>query len=346
MLGIELRAVRYTWTAALVLLVLWLVYLLRSTLFLFILAVLFAYLLAPLVNLVDRFLPSSKTRTRTPALALAYVIVVGLVVLAGILIGTRVVEQATELAQRFPHILERWEASFQTKVPDSLKTQLVVRFNDLIAALPEYGLRFLALMGNLIYVVIIPVLAFLCLKDGPLMRQHILALVGPGPRHALLDDVLADLHLLLAHYMRALLMLSAIGFAAYSVVLSVLGVRYGILLGALAGALEFIPTIGPLAAAAIIILIGGAFSGHLLPILIFIVAFRMFQDYLVCPHVMRHGVQLHPLVVLFGVFAGAELAGVAGTFLSVPVLALVRVLYLRIYQVRQQAQAKIEYRLE
>jgi len=178
------------------------------------------------------------------------------------------------------------------------------------------------------------------------MRQHILALVEPGPRRALLDDVLADLHLLLAHYMRALLMLSAIGFASYSVFLSVLGVRYSILLGVLAGALEFIPTIGPLAAAAIVILIGGAFSGHLLPILIFIVVFRMFQDYLVCPHVMRHGVQLHPLLVLFGVFAGAELAGVAGTFLSVPVLALVRVLYLRIYHVRQQMQAQIEYRLQ
>jgi predicted PurR-regulated permease PerM len=346
MLGIEFRVARGTWTAALVLLALWLVYLVRSTLFLFILAVLFAYLLAPLVNLVDRFLPASKTRTRTPALALAYVIVVGLVVLAGILIGTRVVEQATELAQRFPHILTRWEASFQTKVPDSLKMQLVVRFNDLIAALPEYGLRFLALMGNLIYVVIIPVLAFLCLKDGPLVRQHILGLVGPGPRRALLDDVLADMHLLLAHYMRALLMLAAIGFTAYSVFLSALGVRYGILLGVLAGALEFIPTIGPLAAAAIVILIAGALGGHLLAILIFIVAFRMFQDYLVCPHLMGHGVQLHPLLVLFGVFAGAELAGVAGSFLSVPVLALVRVLYLRIYLVRQQAQAKAEYRLE
>jgi predicted PurR-regulated permease PerM len=50
-------------------------------------------------------------------------------------------------------------------------------------------------------------------------------------------------------------------------------------------------------------------------------------------------VELHPLLVLFGVFAGAELAGVAGTFLSVPLLALVRVLYLRIYRGRQQSQA-------
>jgi predicted PurR-regulated permease PerM len=339
MLGIELRAARITWTVALVLLALWLVYLLRSTLFVFILAVLFAYLLAPLVNLLDRFLPVSKTGTRTPALALAYVIVVGLVVLAGILIGTRVVEQATELAQRFPHILEGWEATFQTRVPDSLKAQVMVRFNELIAALPEYGLKFLALMGNLIYVVIIPVLAFLCLKDGDVVRRHVLGLVEPGPRRAFFDGFLADIHLLLAHYMRALVLLSATAFAAYSIFLAVLGVHYGILLGVLVGALEFIPMIGPLAGGVIVLVVAGAFSGHLLAILIFIVAFRMFQDYVVSPHLMGKGVELHPLLVLFGVFAGAELAGVAGTFLSVPLLALVRVLYLRIYRGRQQSQA-------
>jgi predicted PurR-regulated permease PerM len=339
MLGYEHRAARVTWTAALVLLALWLVYLLRSTLFLFILAVLFAYLLAPLVNLLDRFLPASKTRTRTPALALAYVIVVGLVVLAGILIGTRVVVQANELAQKFPHILNGWQASFQARVPDSLKTQLTARFNDLIAALPGLGLRFLGLMGNLIYVVIIPVLAFLCLKDGVEVRQHILGLVEAGPRRNLLDGVLADMHLLLAHYMRALVMLSAIAFIAYSIFLTLLGVHFGILLGVLAGALEFIPMIGPLAAGVIVLVVAGAFSGHLLAILIFIAAFRMFQDYLVSPHLMGQGVQLHPLLVLFGVFAGAELAGIPGTFLSVPVLALVRVVYLRIYRARQQALA-------
>jgi predicted PurR-regulated permease PerM len=49
---------------------------------------------------------------------------------------------------------------------------------------------------------------------------------------------------------------------------------------------------------------------------------------------MGQGVELHPLLVLFGVFAGAEVAGVAGTFLSVPVLAMVRVVYVRIRKAR------------
>jgi predicted PurR-regulated permease PerM len=337
MLGFDSRAARWTWSAALVLLGLWLVYLLRSTLFLFILAVLFAYLLAPLVNLIDRILPGK--RTRTPALALAYVLVVGLVVLGASLLGSRVVQQANELALTFPYTLKGWEATFQDKVPDSLKTELTVRVNAVIGSLPGYGLQFLALLGNLIYVVIIPVLAFLCLKDGALVRKHILGFVEPGPQRQLLDNILSDMDLVLAHYMRALVLLSATSFACYTVFLTILGVRYGILLGVMAGMLEFIPLIGPLAAGLVVLAVGGLASGHLLTVLIFLVAFRMFQDYVVSPHLMGQGVELHPLLVLFGVFGGAELAGIAGTFLSVPVLALVRVLYLRVYQARQQAQA-------
>jgi predicted PurR-regulated permease PerM len=98
--------------------------------------------------------------------------------------------------------------------------------------------------------------------------------------------------------------------------------------------LEFIPTLGPVAAVAIILLVAAVTGGHLLAILIFVVAFRMLQDYIVSPHLMGQGVELHPLLVLFGVFAGAEVAGIPGAFLSVPVLALARVMYLRVRRAR------------
>src|SRR5664279_4685108 len=100
MLGLERSAARYTWTAAIVLLAFYLVYLLRSTLFVFALALLFAYLLSPLVDLLDRAIP--KKGTRTLALALAYLIFIGAVVLVGIQIGTRVVTQAEALAVKLP----------------------------------------------------------------------------------------------------------------------------------------------------------------------------------------------------------------------------------------------------
>jgi len=344
MLGIDRSAARITWTAAAILLVLWLVYLVRSTLFIFVLALLFAYLLSPLVDLLNRILPERRIRTRTPALALAYVIFVALVVGAGAQIVPRVVEQATALKERFPNMVADWErpaapptgdlSSLRNQVLDKVRIEVAKRSNDLIAALPRLGLRFLLVASDLIYVVIIPVLAFFFLKDGGQIRDHILSLVDAGPRRALLEDVLADVNVLLAHYMRALVLLSFCAFSAYGIFFAIIGVPYGILLAALSCLLEFIPMVGPLAASLIILLVAGLSGGPIPWILAFLVAYRMFQDYFVSPHLMGQGVELHPLLVLFGVFAGAEVAGIAGTFLSVPVLALVRIVYIRIRKAR------------
>ena len=100
MLGIDARAARYTWTAALVLILLCLVYLMRTTVFVFIVALLFGYLLAPLVNVIDRFLPGK--RTRTPALAIAYFIFLAVLFVGITQIGSRVVEQANALVNPCP----------------------------------------------------------------------------------------------------------------------------------------------------------------------------------------------------------------------------------------------------
>jgi predicted PurR-regulated permease PerM len=53
----------------------------------------------------------------------------------------------------------------------------------------------------------------------------------------------------------------------------------------------------------------------------------VFQDYVLSPHLMSKGVELHPLLVIFGVFAGGEIGGVPGIFLSVPALALMRLVW-------------------
>src|ERR1051326_498257 len=124
MLGIDRKAAKYTWTAAAVVLLLCLIYLVRSTLFIFILAVLLAYLLSPLVNLLDRFLPS---RTRAPGIALSYVIFVGLLVFIAVQIGSRVVDEGGTLVKKFPEMLSAWEqpAPSAPASVNSLKAQIV-----------------------------------------------------------------------------------------------------------------------------------------------------------------------------------------------------------------------------
>jgi predicted PurR-regulated permease PerM len=342
MLGFDQRAARSTWTAALVLLLLYVVYLARKTLFVFTLALLFAYLLSPLVNLLDRIFPAR--RTRTAALAVAFVIVVAIAAGLGFEIGARVVEEATVLARRFPAMVENWQHplpgdhSLQAQIVERVRSEVAARSSSLISELPQYGLQILSVASNVIYVVIIPVLAFFFLKDAPTMRGHVLDLLEEGPRRALLGDLISDIHLLLAHYMRSLFLLSAAAFAAYAIFFSVMRMPYGILLAAAGGLLEFIPMLGPVTAVALILIVAGVAGVSLLPILAFIVVYRVIQDYVLSPHLMGRGVQLHPLLVLLGVFAGAEIAGIAGSFLSVPVLALVRIVYLRIRKARLNAR--------
>jgi len=339
MLGFDRHAARSTWTAIVVVAGAYLLYLVRVTVFVFILALLFAYLLSPLVNLLDRFLPGTGKGTRTLALTLAYLIFVGLVVVFAIQIGSRIAEQARQLATDLPNRIAAWETP-DTSLPPlvdrarldilgKIRDEIGARGGELITALPQAGMKFLNVASRLVYVVLIPILSFFFLKDGGVIRDHILDLVDAGPGRILLDDVLADVHLLLAHYMRALMLLSTVAFVSYNIAFAIMGVPYGILLAALAGILEFIPMVGPLAADVCIVLVATVGGAPVLGVLIFLLSFRLCQDYILSPHLMGQGVEVHPLLVLFGVFAGAEVAGIPGTLLSVPVLAMARIIYHR-----------------
>ena len=149
-----------------------------------------------------------------------------------------------------------------------------------------------------------------------------------GSRRDEIKEIAADVHLLLAQYMRALVLLAAVAFATYGLFFFLIGVPYGILLAAIGFLLEFIPVVGPLVAAVAILMVAGL-SGfhHLLWILVFLAVFRVFQDYVLSPQLLSKGAKLQPVVVIFGILAGGQIAGIPGIFLSVPVLAILRIVY-------------------
>lgn len=342
MLGIDRRAASYTWTAVAILLLVAVVYLSRKTLFVFIVALLLAYLLSPLVDLLDRILPVS--RTRTPALIVAYLIVIGGLVFGVVGLGSRIAEEAKTLAARFsqaggPAPSATTDQPFVDRTIAYLQSQVRQHTGDIAAFLPRVGWQALSVAGDLVYIVIVPILSFFFLKDGRVMWDALLDLVQEGSPRSLVEDLARDINVLLAQYMRALAVLSLFTLAFFSFYFSVTHVPYALLLAAIAALLEFIPMVGPLTAAVIVVLVS-AFSGypHLLWILTFLGVYRLFQDYVLSPRLMSQGMELHPLLVMFGVFAGGEIGGVAGTFLSVPALALIRILYRRLAKSRRAAE--------
>ena len=135
----------------------------------------------------------------------------------------------------------------------------------------------------------------------------------------MVDNILEDINLLLGEYIRALVLLSASSFTAHSLFLGFSGAPYAVLLAGIAAIGEFIPVVGPAAAGLIVVLVT-SLSGytHVFLYVIFWMLFRLVQDYIVSPYLMSKGVQLNPMLVLFGVLAGDQIAGVLGMFLSVP----------------------------
>jgi predicted PurR-regulated permease PerM len=357
MLGIDPRAARATWTVILIALLCLTIYAIRNTLFIFIVSLLFAYLLLPLVDFIDRFLP--WRRSRGPALVIVYIFLVAGLVSAGIVIGSRVAEQANNLAQKLAIFLKEQPPPPQPppqdlRLPQPLKpvgdqilsvmrSTIQDHYQEILQTLPQTILRFLSVASNLVYLVIVPILSFFFLKDGRSLQRSIVAQVEDNVRRSVLGAIAADLNVLLAQYMRALVLLGLAASIAYGAFFSIMGVPYALLLAALAFPLEFIPMIGPLSSAIIILLVAG-FSGypHGWALAAFLGVYRIFQDYVLSPHLMSSGMELHPLLVVFGVFAGEQIAGIPGAFLSVPVMAVLRMIYSRLERARTRQEIAAE----
>jgi len=347
MLGIDPKAARATWTVILILLLALIVYAIRQTLFIFVVALLFAYLLLPIVDFIDRVLPMKKSRA--PALAIVYTCLVAAIVVSGIEVGSIVAYQANNLAEKIAEYLKPDQPAFVPlpqpvqplgqRVLDAVRTAVQEHYQELLQTLPQAAMKTLGAAASLIIIIIVPILSFFFLKDGRDLQKYVVGKFEDRWDRVMLREIAADLNVLLAQYMRALVLLGLATSIAYGAFFAILKLPFGALLAALAFPLEFIPMLGPLTAAVIIVLVA-AFSAshHVIAILVFLGVYRLFQDYVLSPHLISAGVELHPLLIIFGVFAGEQMAGIPGAFLSVPVMAVLRLLYRRMERARARKE--------
>lgn len=337
MLGIDERVARYAWTVVAILLLIAILDKIYDTVFAFIIALLFAYLLSPLVEYLNRQLPG---RSRAPALAIVYIALVGLLILGLFEVVSRALAEASVLAAKLPGILSKLEqskyaagggASLRSDILTELRKQLAAHANDLGSIASKAALKAVSMARDIVFLILVPILSFFFLKDGEQIRRFVINMAPEGVHRRQLEEIGSDLHVLLVQYMRALIILAGIAFGAYASFFSLIKVPYAILLGAIELPLELIPMVGPFIGFAIIMLVA-VFSGypHVLWMLIFMGVFRIVQDYVISPQLMSAEMELHPLIVIFGVLAGAQLAGIVGSFLSVPVLSALRVVYFRL----------------
>jgi predicted PurR-regulated permease PerM len=348
MFGIDKGVARAVWTVAVIASLLYVVYAIRATLLVLIIAVFFSYLIYPLVQLTQRRLGPGVGRDLI--ISVVFAVVLSIIVLAVTAFSTRVADEAVGLAKELPQLLDSTTLARRIPLPSFLepfRNRLLDISRDIMhvgggQALPaaqQIGSGVVHAAINLVYVVVVPILSFLMIRQAPVIRKLLLEWTGRSQGYFWLS-IIEDLNFLLSRYVRALLLLSLAALITYSIVLSLLGAPFPLLLAGLAALLEVIPVFGPLVGA-IAILAVSAFSGyeHVWWLLAFLVVYRVFQDYVLNPYLMSEGVEVSPVLVVFGLLAGDELAGVAGIFLSVPVLAAAKIVLHRVRSRRETLPA-------
>jgi predicted PurR-regulated permease PerM len=341
-LGIDRRTLQAAWTLFLFALVLLVIYYIGRTLIIFAVALIFAHLLAPVVNFVERIVPARIPRVAS--LGLVYVALIALLVAAMIPIGSRISQEAASLTTRLPDALKgdplanlpfpRWLEPFRAEVTDFLRNWFADFTQTIGPRIAAAGTTLIRGLGSVLGAVLIPILAFFFLKDGPELRDAIVKSFN-ADRRDFIDSLFSDIHLLLAQYIRALVVLSLATFVFYSIFFAIIGAPYPVLLAGIAAPLEFIPVVGPIIASATIIVTAAVTGyGHFVLIIAFLLIYRLFQDYVLQPYLMSAGVELHPLMILFGVLAGEQLLGIPGMFFSVPAMATLRLVIRRLQRRR------------
>src|SRR4051812_16474442 len=197
MLGIDARAARAAWTVGLVGLTFYVVYLVRKTLLVFVLALFLAYLIAPLVRLIERV--NWRRLPRTVSVAEAFLVVIASAALGFTLLAPSASDEARKLAEQLPKLTETTTLAEKTRLPGWLEP-----YRARVAGVLQEGIRDAAqatiplakdvaahavhFAGNLIFVALIPILAFMFVKDGPRIEEALEAELEPRARRCKLLD--------------------------------------------------------------------------------------------------------------------------------------------------------------
>lgn len=295
-------------------------------------AFLFAYLLEPLVKLIER----RVWKSRMGAIAVSYLVFGALVVGAFLLLGRKVDREAGRIAQEAPTY---WKQIRAGQVPPQMKIQggmagkiqrraieWAAKNQERIEQWTRQAVKYAAYLAIFAFwAVVILILGVFVLKD----KDGWIAALSREPEAAdnrrRLRRTLVEIDRAMARYIWAQVLLSLIAFGAFAVVLSLLHLPFALLLAALQGLLEFVFVFGPLAAG-VVILGAALFSGHsLLATLGFLIAWRIVQDYVNTPLLFGKRLEMHPLVVVVVLMIGWSIGNMIGMFLAVPLAAAAQI---------------------
>jgi predicted PurR-regulated permease PerM len=335
-------------------LILLVLFLARKVLGLYFIGVVLAYILAPVVDIFQRWLTRLGERIRFKFLQkharaisiwISYLLLIGLIAGFVSLVVPVVSREAQDLWARREAIWEQIrrvaDSVFEQYqlLPDTIRNQIEEMFANINTRLAEAvqkvleqafqvtGVAITYTASLVLGITIVPFWTFFLLRDFPQLKTSVSGMI-PTALRADAKSIVLMLDRTIGAYLRGQIALSIIIGVLQTVVMSLLGLDYALLLGFIAAILEIIPNIGPTIAAIPAILLALTRS----PILALITAascnmIQNVENSIIVPRILGRNLGIHPVVMMVMLVVGTEIAGLPGLFLAPILTAVSRDIY-------------------
>lgn len=273
-----------------------------------------------------------------------YLSLLAIIILFFILVIPPAISQLMELVDNLPSYtqtirdqFDSWKSSLeQLNLPMDVSGEaekIIDRFQsaivDLSSLLVQYSINAVNMFTQFFIVIVISIYMLL---DSKRIGRFVRGLF-PGDQQADADEFVHRAHTAVTHWVQAQALLSfligvSVGVGVWF--LGVIGVwpeggQYAIFFGAWAALTEFIPYVGPILGAGPPVATAlFASPWAALAVVVLFIFIQQVEGHILVPNIMGQVLGIHPLVVIFAVLAGAELRGIAGMLLTLPLLALAR----------------------
>lgn len=321
----------------------------RAVLFPYILGLVLAYLLLPVVNWLDHQMPKKLQSwhvARPLSIILTYLVLISIVVGIFAFFVPLIVEQTQVLIDNWPQLSsglqELWEESlgwYTENIPSqweqTIETNLRDLVDDVVSAIQDgivATVRTVAsTVGFVIGLIVIPFWLFYVLHDESQLKTGVTHIVPEQARPdaqcavRLIDDILSA-------YIRGQLLLVLFVGGMATIALLIIDVPFALVLGLIAGLFEVLPYVGPILGAIpaiLVALLSDPISALWVAIAFF--SIQQVENLILVPRIAGESVQLHPAVVMVVLVMGNELAGFLGMLVAVPIAAIIRDIFKYVY---------------
>jgi predicted PurR-regulated permease PerM len=311
----------------------------RQVVTILLLGVLLAYFLRPAVDFFQRMRLGPWRASRGFAVALTFILLI-LLILALVRallppLGHELYELRINLPEHQQRLESLWTSArefYHNNLPDTVRATLDGSFGEAVKFAKDRAIGVVSAtfhsLGFFFELFLVPILALYFLADAPGLRRQLLFFF---PKHMQTDvsrtfDGFDDI---MYRYVIGQIILCLLAFAVVTIALKILGIKFWLLLGLLAGITRAVPVIGPLLGGIPIIGAVLAQSQDLyfgVWVTVGFVLLHLFESKYLMPAILGRQLDIHPVLIIVALLVGAEFFGLIGMFVAVPALAAMRFL--------------------